>query len=219
MGGPRPPARPSVHTVREGSPVDANLSNRCTLSASVGSHPRVGHSMMYSSESRRRGPATSGPGRARRHPVTRARSPRKEQSPHRCVRASNADADGDWSEDDVSGPSSTGSRSGSFRRQASRADRTPRCRGAAIHVWAGEAIRLPASSTWTPRPLPAPRLTSPARLGRAPLCPRRPARHAGRSPAPTSGQRPADRRDRRRAQRLDMGEPGSRRCAIGVRTR
>ena len=90
MGGPRPTARPSVHTVREGSPVDANLSNRCTLSASVGSHPRVGHSMMYSSESRRRGPATSGPGRARRHPVTRARSPRKEQGPHRCVRANSA---------------------------------------------------------------------------------------------------------------------------------
>ena len=82
--------RPPVHTVREGSPVDANLSNRCTLSASVGSHPRVGHSMMYSSESRRRGPATSGPGRARRHPVTRARSPRKEQGPHRCVRANSA---------------------------------------------------------------------------------------------------------------------------------
>ena len=102
----------------------------------------------------------------------------------------------------------------SVTKQANTAS-TPPWRSAPLSG-AGEAIRLPASSTWTPRPLPARRLTSPARPGRAPPCPRRPARRAGSPPcAPPSGHSPAGRRaPSRRSRCRPAGVPRSIKAAV-----
>ena len=74
-----------------------------------------------------------------------------------------------------------------------------------IHVGAGEAISIPASSTWTPRPLPALRLTSPAWPGRGTRYPCRPASDS----LAAAHQRPVRSSDSPRRALRGRSPPGS----------